>query len=113
MSIDNKFKSHFAQSHTAKMILAHKKRYFINPSFRENLTVLIKLLNSDYSWESPIVFMIPRDPDLVTGIDSRLYSVGGFSTQVQCWWHLKWSDEFQSRSINKMKKDSIWDWYPC
>ena len=79
---DDDLKAHFAQSHAAKMIWAYKKRYFINPSFRENLNLLIKILKSDYKWESPIAFLIPKDPDFVADDDSSLFKTG-FSTKLQ------------------------------
>eukprot|EP00957_Ditylum_brightwellii_P072756 5529710-Ditylum_brightwellii.AAC.1 len=85
ISTDDKLKAHFAQSHAAKMIWAYKPRYFINPSFREQLNLLIKLLNSDYQWESTIAFMIPRDPAFVADDDSSLFAAGVDNTAAESW----------------------------
>eukprot|EP00957_Ditylum_brightwellii_P024673 1864344-Ditylum_brightwellii.AAC.1 len=104
INTDDDLKAHFAQIHAAKMIQTYKKRCFINPSFRENLKLLIKLLKSDYPWESPIAFMIPRDPNFVADGDSSLFAAGGFSTQLQLWWHLEWPEEIQARNIKETKK---------
>eukprot|EP00957_Ditylum_brightwellii_P178325 13581927-Ditylum_brightwellii.AAC.1 len=38
------------------MIWSYRKRRFINPSFRENLNVLLKLLKSDYNRRLPLPF---------------------------------------------------------
>eukprot|EP00957_Ditylum_brightwellii_P095514 7275597-Ditylum_brightwellii.AAC.1 len=65
ISSGDELKAHFAQSHVAKMIWSHSNRYFTNPSFRENLKILLKFLKSDYKWETPIAFLILRDPDVI------------------------------------------------
>eukprot|EP00957_Ditylum_brightwellii_P130245 9935629-Ditylum_brightwellii.AAC.1 len=49
--------------------------------------------------------MIPRDPDFVADGDSSLFAAGGFSTQLQFWWHLEWPEEIQARNIKEMKRD--------
>eukprot|EP00957_Ditylum_brightwellii_P081725 6217269-Ditylum_brightwellii.AAC.1 len=49
--------------------------------------------------------MIPRDPNFVADSDSSLLAAGGFSTQLQFWWHLEWPEEVQARNIKKMKRD--------
>eukprot|EP00957_Ditylum_brightwellii_P143882 10964008-Ditylum_brightwellii.AAC.1 len=58
------------------MIWSYSKRYFINPSLKENLSILLKLLKSDYKWEPPIVFLIPRYPDFTADGDSSLVAAG-------------------------------------
>eukprot|EP00957_Ditylum_brightwellii_P006710 509573-Ditylum_brightwellii.AAC.1 len=63
----------------------------------ENLNHLIKLLDSNYPWKSPIAFTTPGDPDFVADDDSSLFAAAGFSTQLQFWWHLKRPDEIQAK----------------
>eukprot|EP00957_Ditylum_brightwellii_P192432 14650623-Ditylum_brightwellii.AAC.1 len=87
------------------MIWSYNKRYFINPSFRENLNILIKLLKSDYKWETPIASLIPRDPDFTSDGDSSLTAAGGYSLQLKFWLHLEWPDDIQASSIREMKRD--------
>eukprot|EP00957_Ditylum_brightwellii_P159307 12126368-Ditylum_brightwellii.AAC.1 len=71
------------------MIWSYSRRYFINPSFRGNLNILLKLLKSTYQWETPIAFLIPREPDFTSDGDSSLTAAGGYSLQLKFWWHLE------------------------
>eukprot|EP00957_Ditylum_brightwellii_P036747 2782893-Ditylum_brightwellii.AAC.1 len=64
------------------------------------------MLNSDYKWETPIAFLIPRDPDFTADGDSSLVAAGGYSLQLNCWWHLEWPKNVQERSIREMKRDN-------
>jgi len=105
LTSDDDLKAHFALSHKAKMIWSYSKRYFINPSFRENLNILLKLLKSDYQWETPIAFLIPRDPDFTADGDSSLIAAGGYSLHLKFWWHLEWPKEVQARNIREIKRD--------
>ena len=66
---------------------------------------MIKLLKSDYKWESHIAFLIPRDPDFVADGDVSQFAAGGFSTKLQFWWHLEWPEEVWARIIKEMKRD--------
>eukprot|EP00957_Ditylum_brightwellii_P113540 8657164-Ditylum_brightwellii.AAC.1 len=50
--------------------------------------------------------MIPRDPGFMAADDSSLFAAGGFSTQLQFWWHLEWPDEIHARSIEGIETDN-------
>eukprot|EP00957_Ditylum_brightwellii_P145903 11110472-Ditylum_brightwellii.AAC.1 len=89
ISSDDELKAHFAQHHAAKMTWSYSKSYFINTAFRENLNILLKLLKSDYKWETPIAFLIPRDPDFTLDGESSIIAAGGNSLQLKFWWHLE------------------------
>ena len=90
----------FALSKIAKEIWNSKIRCFISKSLRQELQLLAYILkNKDFKWETPIAHLIPRTPDFSAWGDSSLDAAGGFSVDLQFFWHLSWPEEIRSKTL--------------
>jgi hypothetical protein len=54
---------------------------------------------TEFSWSAKIPFIIPRDPNVSTTGDASELGGGGFSTIMQFWFEVGWSDEVKSRLV--------------
>ena len=96
----------FALSKLAKTIWNSNAKCFINKSLREELNLLIKIIGDEaIKWQNPISHtMIPRTPDFQAWGDSSLYTAGGYSTDLNFYWHIQWPQSIQSKSVKFFKR---------
>ena len=94
----------FALSKIAKEIWNSKIKCSITKSLRAELKLLCFILKSDtFFWETPIAHLIKRTPDFSAWGDSSLEAAGGFSPDLQFFWHLRWPKEIRSKTLKYFK----------
>ena len=47
--------------------------------------------------------MVPRVPDRLIEGDSSLKAAGGYSLDLQFWWHIEWPQEVQDHTLSNLK----------
>ena len=89
----------FAARQIATSVHRCKERYWINATLRAEIDLLTTTLaDPSISFSTPIAHCISRDPSASVWGDACLYGGGGFSFDLQFWWHLQWPMEVQRRT---------------
>ena len=101
----NPKKALFAQAKIERLVWSKKDKYFIIPTMKAEIKLLIHLLENPktYRWESPIAHRAEKDPDSTTYGDACLYGGGGFSTDLGFWWQVDWPEEIKNRTLVHIK----------
>ena len=80
LSLEENFRT-FAQGETARKVHSSKKLHFINKTLREELHLIIRVLEAKRmkrSLRSPIAHLVRRDPSAKAWSDSCLYAAGTY-----------------------------------
>ena len=101
----------FGTSQAAKMVHRNKKRFYINPTLRLELDIILDALTAPWiDMHRPIGHMVPsRDAQGSAYSDSSLCAAGGYSFKLRFWWYFEWPEEVQRltlRYVVKYKTDS-------
>ena len=104
ISTEDVLKGNFALSKAAKKVWNFSKRYFLLPTMKSAMRLLLFVLeNPDrYKWETPITHLVERDPDFITLGDASLDAGGGYSMDLKFWWQIHWPEEIQERTLLKI-----------
>ena len=95
----------FALSKLAKAIWNSKAKCFINKSLREEINLLIQIIqDQSIKWSHSIAHMIPRTPDFQAWGDASLHAAGGYSIDLQFYWYLTWPESIQSKTLKFFKR---------
>ncbi len=72
------------------------------------MTLITSILKDDSILRRcPIAHLVPRDPSAMAYSDSSLHAVGGFSTDLNFWWHLQWPDHIQACAVKARTGNTI------
>ena len=65
--------------------------------------------NSGIVWKTPIAHVIPQTPTASPFGDSCLEGAGGFSIELEFWWHIDFPEEVKKRTLlfNSDNKDGM------
>jgi hypothetical protein len=80
----------------ATLLWGSKTNTAITPVLRGCIQELLYSF-SNFSWTAKIPFIIPRDPSVTTTGDASEIGGGGFSSSMQFWFDVWWSDEVKYR----------------
>ncbi len=70
--------------------------------------LIIAILDNDsISHYCPIAHLIPRDPSAIVYSNSLLHTAGGYSTDLNFWWHLQWPDHIHVQTAKAHTGDTI------
>ena len=100
----------FAQGEAAREVHGCKKTHFINTTMREELHLIIRVLESrrvKHRFRTPIAHLVRRDPSATAWSDSCLYAAGGYSVDMKFWWYIEWPDKVRQYTLkyNRTNKD--------
>ena len=90
-SYNGLLRKNFAVGVIAKKIWHSKTQHYITKQLGIELTNLRKLFfNENYTFSTPISYLIERTPDFFAQGDACLDGAGGFSLDLQFWWFFPW-----------------------
>ena len=92
----------FAQGEAARGVHGCKKTHFINTTMREELHLIIQVLESrrvKHRFRTPIAHLVRRDPSTTAWSDSCLYAAGGYSVNMKFWWYIEWPAEVRQYTL--------------
>ena len=94
---------HFAKQQATSSIYSNKSPAFISRNIRAELTIIQTVLSSPsiFQWSAPIGHLIPRDANFQSWGDASLLAGGGFSLDLQFWWHIQWPPSITSLTLDK------------
>ena len=96
--------SRILQRNITKKIYNCKAIAYIHKSMRFELKIIKQVLSNplQYNLETPIAYLVSRDPDFVTYGDASLEATGGFSNELKFWWHIEWPQSIKSKIIKNL-----------
>ena len=83
----------FAQGEAACRVHGCKKTHFINTTMREELHLIIWMLESrqvKHRFQTPIAHLVCQDPIATAWSNSCLYTAGEYSVNMKFWWYIEW-----------------------
>ena len=97
----------FAQAETSRKIHNNRKIHFLVPTLRAELKLIREALELEWLDKStPIAHLIPGIIDATMYGDSSLDSAGGWSTDMELWWWIDWSQRVRVRTLRHVKDGS-------
>ena len=98
----------FAMAKTAKATHLLQRRHFISKKLSTFMNLITAILEDESaSRRCPIAHLIPRDPSVTAYSDSSSHAAGGYSTDLNFWWHLQWPDHVQARAAKARTGNTI------
>ena len=96
----------FFNSQVARDIWRSHTVTYIDKSLRDELRFLRQVLTnpSVYTWSSPLVYLIPREPDYSIFGDACLTGAGGFSVALNFYWVEPWPMAIQRRTLRYLRR---------
>ncbi len=98
----------FAMAKTAKATHLLQWQHFISKQLSKLMDLITSILDNDsVSRHCPIAHLIPRDTSAITYLDSSSHTAGGYSTDLQFWWHLQWPNSIQGCAAKASTQHTI------
>ncbi len=98
----------FAMATTAKTTHLLQRQHFISKCRSNLMDPIISILQDNLvSRCCPIAHLIPMDLSAIAYLDSSSHTAGGYSMDLQFWWHLQWPDSIQAHAAKAYMGDMI------
>ena len=96
----------FFQSKVGKAVHHTKTKFYINRTLKAELKLLLEAFTSpEVSFSRPIAHLVDRDNSGLARGDSSLKAAGGYSVDMQFWWHLEWPEAVRRRTLLYIKNN--------
>ncbi len=98
----------FAVAKMARAVHLLRHQHFISKQLTKLMTLITLILKDNSILRfCPIAHLVSRDPSAIAYSDSSLNAAGGFSTDLNFWWHLQWPEHIQARAAKASMGDTI------
>ena len=94
----------FLQRNIAKAIYSCTAVTYVNKTLRSELKIIKEILSNplQYNLVTPIAHLVPRTPDFVTYGDACLEAAGGFSEDLDFWWHIEFPPSIKAKTLKNL-----------
>ena len=94
----------FLQRNIAKAIYSYTAVTYVNKTLRSELKIIKDILSHplQYNVVTPIAHLVPRAPDFVTYGEACLEAAGGFSEDLDFWWHIEFPPSIKSKTLKNL-----------
>ena len=94
----------FSQACWTRKVHSCPKGHWINTTHREEPHLIAKALaTKGATLKTPIAHLVRRDPSAKAWSDSSLRAAGGYSTDLNFWWHIVWPPQVAQYTLVYVK----------